>query len=545
MLANIKIGKRLAIGFGLILLFLVAVGICGIWGVKATNTEADQCIKVEAKIVELAERIRANTLILRRYEKDVFLNIASPEKVSEYVKKWQEAEERIGKRLDELDKLVTDPKDKEAVKGVRTNLQTYAAGFKTVMSAISNGQVKTPEDGNKAIGAYKEATHAMEKVAWDFAAVGVTRLEAAEKALDELQDHVTTTMYLLIAIAVFATFVVTWTITRSITRPMSGIESMLTDIAEGEGDLTKRLEYVSNDELGIISAKFNIFMEKLRTIISQVAQNSAQVASAANQLQATSVQTANGADEVAAQAGIVATAAEEMAATSGDIAQNCHLAADGSRHANDTASAGAAVVEKTVAVMNEIAFKVQESAQTVGNLGTRSDQIGAIIGTIEDIADQTNLLALNAAIEAARAGEQGRGFAVVADEVRALAERTTKATREIGEMIKAIQAETRGAVAVMEEGVHQVDSGTSEAAKSGAALQEILDQVNAVSMQVNQIATAAEQQTATSSEISGNIQQITEVIQQTARGAEESASAARQLAVTAEELQRLVGQFKL
>jgi methyl-accepting chemotaxis protein len=181
----------------------------------------------------------------------------------------------------------------------------------------------------------------------------------------------------------------------------------------------------------------------------------------------------------------------------------------------------------------------------VESLGVRSDQIGAIIGTIEDIADQTNLLALNAAIEAARAGEQGRGFAVVADEVRALAERTTRATKEIGEMIKAIQKETREAVAAMVLGVRQVETGTIEAAKSGVALQDILQQVNDVAMQVNQIATAAEEQTATTSEISSNMQQITEVVQLTSQGANESAMAAAQLSGNAEELQRLVQQFKL
>ena len=234
-----------------------------------------------------------------------------------------------------------------------------------------------------------------------------------------------------------------------------------------------------------------------------------------------------------------------MSATSADIAQNCQIAAEGAQRATKAAQLGAVVVDKTVVVMGQIADKVQQSAQTVEALGERSDQIGAIIGTIEDIADQTNLLALNAAIEAARAGEQGRGFAVVADEVRALAERTTRATREIGEMIKAIQNETRDAVAAMEQGVQQVESGTVEAAKSGQALQEIMQQINDVSMQVNQIATAAEEQTATTKEISSNMIQITEVVHQTSHGAHESATTASQLHGNAEELQRLVRQFKL
>jgi methyl-accepting chemotaxis protein len=188
---------------------------------------------------------------------------------------------------------------------------------------------------------------------------------------------------------------------------------------------------------------------------------------------------------------------------------------------------------------------VSRAAHETAELQVVGEQIHQIIDSITDIADQTNLLALNAAIEAARAGEQGRGFAVVADEVRALAERTTRATREIGEMIKAIQGETKGAVAAMEQGVHQVAAGTEEAAKSGVALREILEQVNDVAMQVNQIATAAEEQTATTAEISSNMLQITEVVQATSQGAQESATAAAQLSGHAEELLRLVRQFKL
>jgi methyl-accepting chemotaxis protein len=206
---------------------------------------------------------------------------------------------------------------------------------------------------------------------------------------------------------------------------------------------------------------------------------------------------------------------------------------------------GAAVVSETVMLMSRISERVKESAKTVESLGARSDQIGAIVGTIEDIADQTNLLALNAAIEAARAGEQGRGFAVVADEVRSLAERTTKATREISEMIKAIQQETIDAVNAMEAGVKEVEFGTSEASKSCEVLSEILSQIDSVASQVHQIATAAEQQTATTDQISSNIQQITEVVQETAKGAHSTALAAYKLTDMSEQLQKQVGRFKL
>ena len=350
-------------------------------------------------------------------------------------------------------------------------------------------------------------------------------------------------MALIVSGAAVFVFILGLVIYRSIAGPLAQVIATMSLVAAG--DLTAHSSINSRDEMGQLSAEINEMVEKLRATISQISGTSTQVAAASDALHSTADRIATGSEEVAAQAGTVATAGEEMSATSGDIAQNCQLAAEGAQRASQAASDGAAVVEKTVTVMGQIAEKVQESAKTVESLGARSDQIGNIIGTIEDIADQTNLLALNAAIEAARAGEQGRGFAVVADEVRALAERTTRATKEIGEMIKAIQRETKGAVAAMEQGVHQVEAGTEEAAKSGQALQDILAQVNDVAMQVNQIATAAEEQTATTSEISNNMMQITEVVQQTSQGAHESATAAAQLNGNAEELQRLVRQFKL
>jgi methyl-accepting chemotaxis protein len=311
------------------------------------------------------------------------------------------------------------------------------------------------------------------------------------------------------------------------------------------GDLSTKIQIFAKDEIGDLGHAINRTLESMHSMVTSIRDTAAQVASAATQLYATSEQIATGAEEVAAQASTVATASEEMTSTSSEIAKNCLLAVESSKQAGDSAESGAEVVQETVAEMGRIADRVKESAQTVESLGARSDQIGEIVGTIEDIADQTNLLALNAAIEAARAGEQGRGFAVVADEVRALAERTTKATKEIGAMIKAIQVETKSAVSSMEQGVREVEQGTIGAAKSGEALQQILEQANSVTMQINQIATAAEEQTATTNEITNNIQQITEVVHETAKGSQESASAANQLSRLAEELQEVVNRFKL
>lgn len=356
------------------------------------------------------------------------------------------------------------------------------------------------------------------------------------------------TFLLLIAgaVALAVSFICLMMVLRvTVTQKLNDFVAKVTDLARGEGDLTKQIIVTSNDEFGQLADEINTLVEKIRRIISQIAQTSEQVSSSAIQLQSNAEQMATGAEQVAAQVETVATAGEEMSATSGDIAQNCQLASHGSQLATSTAVSGVQVVNETIAVMDSIADRVRSSATAVESLGNRSDQIGEIVGTIEDIADQTNLLALNAAIEAARAGEQGRGFAVVADEVRALAERTTRATKEIGEMIKAIQRETKGAVIAMEEGVSEVAKGGEKAADSGRALEQILQQINDVNSQIHQVATAAEEQTATTSEISNNMQQITEVVAQTSRGAHDSACAAKLLSVLAEDLRRIVSQFKV
>ncbi|MGA7827193.1 MAG: methyl-accepting chemotaxis protein [Geobacteraceae bacterium] len=332
-------------------------------------------------------------------------------------------------------------------------------------------------------------------------------------------------------------------LTNNFVTRLNRVSAAMGNVADG--DLSTKINIYAKDEIGDLGRAINRMLESMHNMVTSIKSTAEQVASASSQLYATSEQIATGAEEVASQAGTVATASEEMSCTSSEIASNCLMAVESSQRASDSASSGFAVVQETVDEMGRIAERVKESAQTVESLGARSDQIGEIVGTIEDIADQTNLLALNAAIEAARAGEQGRGFAVVADEVRALAERTTKATKEIGSMIKAIQMETKGAVTSMQEGVHEVEKGTVDAARSGQALQEILEQANSVTMQINQIATAAEEQTATTNEITNNIQQITEVVHETAKGSQESASAANQLSRLAEELQQLVGTFKL
>jgi methyl-accepting chemotaxis protein len=467
--------------------------------------------------------------------------------LAETEKNWPALRKELIEDAETVLKIADTPKEKELAQSARKSFEGLISVFDTKLLPL----LKADTAGSRMaeVKALDEEidTHRIkaQKDLEDIYAAIAKEAEQADKELDTtIRASITKSLIIGVVGILFQAGLAGWLLS-SIMRPVNALRERLHDISQGEGDLTKRLDDSTRDELADVSKYFNLFIEKLRGMISQIASTTEQVASASTQLHATAEQMATGAEEVSAQAATVATAGEEMSATSGDIAQNCQLAAEGSQQASGAAVAGSQVVAETISVMNSIAERVTNSARTVESLGQRSDQIGAIVETIEDIADQTNLLALNAAIEAARAGEMGRGFAVVADEVRALAERTTKATREIGEMIKTIQQETKGAVITMEEGVKEVSKGTTKAAESGQALEQILQQINDVTTQIHQVATAAEEQTATTSEISNNMHQITDVVQQTASGAQESSAAANQLAGLAEDLRRIVRQFKL
>jgi methyl-accepting chemotaxis protein len=549
MLKNLKIKTRLYVSSGIAILFIAIIGITGYLGMEKMEANVDDLASNDAKLVEYAQRERANINLLRRYEKDLFMNIGDSTKMEEYKKKWDTSLEHFNKRIEESVKLLSDPsspdgaKDKETLSNIKKSMDSYETGFAKVYERIKAGEITSTQDANKAIGQYKEATHQSEAMVEEFAKKMDKQMGEMVKETITTSNKIQMTLIIVVIAAGLIAVIQALFIIRSITAPLAKLVSISNTVASG--DLTVRVEVTSKDEVGELMGAMKRMTDNLRLIIGEVSDASGQVASAADQLTATAKEIAVGTEEVGAQANTVATSGEEMTATSHDIAKNCLFVSEGAQRASRSAQDGALVVEATITVMSQIAEKVQESSKTVESLGARSDQIGEIVGTIEDIADQTNLLALNAAIEAARAGEQGRGFAVVADEVRALAERTTKATKEISVMIRAIQNETKSAVSVMEQSVRQVESGTTEAARSGSALQDILHQINDVAAQVQQIATAAEEQTAVTSEISSNMIQITDIVQQTARGAHESSMAAAQLSGNAEGLQQVVRRFKL
>lgn len=312
-----------------------------------------------------------------------------------------------------------------------------------------------------------------------------------------------------------------------------------------QGDLTISLNSSSNDVIGKLYKGFEQAVTNVRNIVEQLYSTVQSIAISSAQISSSTEELAAGAQEQSSQASEVASAVEEMTRTVIDNARNATKTAEFSRINGTVAVEGGKVVEMTINKIKDIAAVVNKTAETVEHLGISSEEIGEIISVIDDVADQTNLLALNAAIEAARAGEQGRGFAVVADEVRKLAERTTQATKQITTMIKNIQAETSSAVSSMRRGSQEVNEGIKLADQAGESLKKIIDNATKAVDMINQIAAASEEQSATSEQISRSIETISSVSAESAAGIQQIAQAIDEMNRLTENLRKITMKFKV
>ena len=446
------------------------------------------------------------------------------------------------------------------------------------VETIDNMFVQVHENKNRMDNTYDQLTEEALAVVDVISRIQVGQ----EEKMHSAQASSISMMIIFLVGAVALGVAIAFVIARGISKPVSNMATIAQEIAVG--DINHDIKFTSKDEVGmlansfrglidymkelagaaekiaandltvkvspkserdVLGNSFETMINNLTGMIRELAANAEQLVSAATEVASSSEQMSRGAQEQTSQVSQVSTAIEEMTATIVESSKNAGEATEASSNANNTAGEGGRVVSDTISGMQRIASVVRESADSIAKLAKSADQIGEIIGVIDDIADQTNLLALNAAIEAARAGEQGRGFAVVADEVRKLAERTGKATGEITEMIKGIQKETSDAVESMESGIKEVDSGKELADQAGNSLGEIVNMSQQVMDMIQQIATASEQQSAAAEQISKNVESISSITRQTATGAEQSAAAAEELNRQAEGLKEMVGRFSL
>ncbi len=368
----------------------------------------------------------------------------------------------------------------------------------------------------------------------------------AEDSRNSAADSISTSSWInsiITVISIALAVLISWLTVRSISRPLSRVNHMLNIMAEG--NLTERVDYDAQDEFGELATNTNKLTGNLRKLIEGIANRATQLATAAEQSSNVSDETTNAIDEQRRQIEQVATATQEMNNTASEMAEGADQALREIQHSDDEAKRVREISDKNRSTIEQLAHEIQGASQVIDQLSENSSNIGGILDVIRGIADQTNLLALNAAIEAARAGEQGRGFAVVADEVRTLASRTQESTEEIQEMIESLQNDSKRAVEVMNRGREQAELSVQQSDEAAQALQSITESVHQASDSSNHIANAAQEQSRTAHDISERLESIVSIAEQTASGSKQTAQASNEVAKLADELQDSIKSFRV
>lgn len=394
---------------------------------------------------------------------------------------------------------------------------------------------------NEGVTQFETMRQVIDELTGQVQADAAAEVENAHKTTDSNQVIQMTTL----AVGLLFCLLVALFFPLLVTRPLGRVISAIEDLASGDGDLTLRVSVDSKDELGQLSGSLNQFLDKLHNLIRRAAATSGQVREASGKMLQLNSQTQEMITNQHSSTDMVATAINEMAATVQEIAQSASNAADGARTADADARKGSERVDSSAISIRDLAQDVERAAEVIHKLENEAEKVGSVLDVIRGIAEQTNLLALNAAIEAARAGEQGRGFAVVADEVRTLASRTQQSTTEIQGMIEKLQSGARNAVSVMDAGREKAQVSVERAESAGSSLIEITKAVASISSMNTQIASAAEEQSAVTQEINRNITEISAISDRNSQISSEAAQASSVLSEYAQELDRIVQNFKI
>jgi len=418
----------------------------------------------------------------------------------------------------------------------------YAAGLDDAVAAMGGYRDAVNQFGN--------AQSASEQALQHMADQGTVLLQASQemttsqtKVRDTAAAQAKTLLMAATVLALVLGLLAAWAITRQIIIPLRQTLRAAERVASG--DLTQNLQVNRRDELGQLQASMQRMTQGLRELIGGIGDGVTQIASAAEQLSAVTEQTSAGVNNQKVETDQVATAMNQMTATVHEVARNAEQASEAALMADQQAREGDRVVGEAVAQIERLAGEVVNSSEAMNQLKAESDKIGSVLDVIKSVAQQTNLLALNAAIEAARAGEAGRGFAVVADEVRSLAQRTQQSTEEIEELIAGLQSGTQRVASVMDNSRQLTDSSVELTRRAGSSLETITRTVSSIQAMNQQIATAAEEQTAVAEEINRSVMNVRDISDQTSAASEETASSSVELARLGTHLQGLVGRFRL
>ena len=560
---HLSIRLKVLLGFGISVLVTVVVSFVSIGSLRKSHGTVKAVAGEKTTYLRLVEESKITALQLRRYEKDFFLNIGNSAEQEKYIGKLNSAMDDGRSLLDSISIIASglslSPHTDTLIMLSKRYMIQYMKDVKHVIEHINGNDVVTPQDANKLMTAYKVNIHSFENTIDTLKNSGIALL--AQTAMEENRNSRYAIRMLLATIGASILGIIAFALffAAGIARPVTSVVAMLKDISEGEGDLTRRLKVASNDEIGELAGYFNKFIEKLQTLISTVVGNADTVASSATEFSTVATQIAANTEEMSAQTTTVASATQQATA---NVTTMSSVASAMSDSTNSVATA----IEEMSASLNEVARNCQNELniaaeagkhaasgkEVMDKLGTAAQSIGKVIELINSIADQTNLLAINATIEAASAGDAGRGFAVVANEVKELAKQTAQATLEIQKQVEDIQVNTSEAVKAIDSVATVIKEVNSISQTIVSAVEEQSATVNEIAGSVTGVSTGAQEVARNLAEsgqrlsvIAGTVNGVSGAVSETAGGITQVKSSAGDLARISENLKKLLSQFKV
>ena len=543
----VTIKSRLIAGFSLLLLFLLIISALGLYSTGKMSQNSQSLLSTEVVIGNIADQIRLGVARVRQKEKTIFILIGTASTDDNPTTNMKDLDRLLG-RLDEAAaKLKTLPLEAEmadlAAK-MPEQVAAYRKAMEGIFKQIESGRLNSSLAADEAMLPHKKITSALGKSAEQISKLAEDRIEMKKAELEAESTRIKQRLLLLSLIAVGVAFAAAWLIARSIISPIHSISEDITRI-ERDSDLSRGIRYQGADEIGGMAAAINRLVGTLATTMKTLQQQAGELKHSAQQLATASADVRSGSERQADESTSMAAALEEITTSICHISDLSGEVRNKSLESGQAAEQGAAQISTMVSDIRSIAEAIQQASQSAEALDASSDRISGITSVIKDVADQTNLLALNAAIEAARAGEQGRGFAVVADEVRKLAEKTGQSAQEIATTINDVQLSARALAEQMRRSVTSVEAGMQISLTAGETISAITQSAGEVSRMVEDVNMALHEQSNASEMLSKRVELIVQMVDENSRSTGTVAQTADELDLLADRLRNDISRYRV